>query len=90
MKDAKIFSKSVNFLSEGDLGRKIVELGWETSVDNYESWVDDWNNYDNDWENWVGNGLTLSGHGCFSSMRNSGDSSSQDCTFEHRDFVTGP
>ena len=55
---------------QGDLRRKIVELGWETSVDNYESWVDDWN---------VGSGLddlTLSGHCCFGSVRNSGDFSS--------------
>jgi len=42
-------------------------------------------NYDNDWKNCVENGLTLSDHGCFGFMRNLGDSSSQDCTFERRD-----
>ena len=32
------------------------------------------------------NGLTVSGHCYFGSMRNSGDFSSQDCTFVHKDY----
>ena len=31
------------------------------------------------------NGLTLRGHGCFDSMRNLGNFSRRDCTFECRD-----
>ena len=50
-------------------------------------WVDDRKNFDFDWE--VENGLTLSGHCCFRFMRNSGDFSSQDYTFERKDHL-GP
>jgi len=62
-----------------------VELGWESFVDNLKFWVDDWKNSDDnlkswidDWKNYwnVGsglNGLIVSGHYCFGSMRNSGD-----------------
>ena len=48
-----------------------------------KSWVDDWKN------NWnIGSGLnnlTVSGHYCFGSMRNSGGFSIQDCTFVRKD-----
>ena len=68
-----------------------MKLGWECFVDNLknywencegnlESWVDDWN---------IGsglNGLTLSDHYCFGSMRNSGDFSSQDYTLVRRNY----
>ena len=58
---------------QGDLGRKIVELGlkscvnyyeswsdWKNYDSNLESWVDDWKNCDHDWD--AGSDLTLSGH----------------------------
>jgi len=54
MKDAKIFSNSVDFLSAGNLGRKVVELSWESCVNNYECWID-WKNYDGNLESWVDN-----------------------------------
>ena len=68
-----------------------MKHGQESFIDNQ---IDDWKNYDGNWVNdrknfdynWdVANDLTLSGHCCFGSMRNSGDFSSQDCTFEHKD-----
>jgi len=40
---------------QGDLGRKIVELDWESFVDNYESWIDDWKNCDGNLKSWVDN-----------------------------------
>ena len=74
---------------QGDLGRKVRELSWESCVDNYESWidckncdgnlkslVDSWKNYNYDWD--VGSDLVMIGHCCFGSMRNSGNFSSQD------------
>jgi len=84
-----------------DFGRKIVELGWESFVDNWEnwvdgwkncdgnlkSWVDDWKNYDYDWN--IGsdlNGFTMSDHCCFGSMRYSGDFSSHDCTLARKNY----
>jgi len=43
---------------QGDIGRKVVELGWKSCVDNYESWID-WKNSDinlesqvDDWKNY--------------------------------------
>jgi len=66
-----------------------VELGWKNFVDNLKNWVDGWKNCDgnlkswvDDWKNYwnVGsdlNDLTVSGHYCFGSMRNSGDFSSK-------------
>jgi len=89
MKDAKIFSNSVDFLSAGGPWKEGLELDWESYVDNYESWidwkncdgnlkswVDNWKNYDYDWD--IGSGLTFGGHCCFGFMRNSGNFSSQD------------
>ena len=71
----------------------MVELGWESFVDNLkncwedkgnlESWVDDLKNYWNDGSD--KHGLTMSGHYYFGSMRNSGDFSSQYCTLECKD-----
>ena len=58
-----------------DFGRKIVELGGKNCVDNGKNWVD-YSEFENGWNN-----LTLSGHDCFGSMRNSSDFSSQHCTF---------
>ena len=37
---------------KGDLGRKVVELGWETCVDYYESWSD-WKNCVGSLKSWV-------------------------------------
>ena len=85
MKDAKIFSSSVDFLSVGGPWKEGCGAWLGKLADNYESWIDYWKNYDNHWENQVGNGLTLSGYGCFGSMRNSCDFSSQDCMFERED-----
>ena len=77
---------------------KIVELGWESFVDNLKNWVDGWKNCDGNLKSWIDdwknywndgsglNGLTMSGHCCFGSMRNSGDFSSLDCTFMHKDY----
>ena len=45
--------------------------------------VDNRKNFDYDWD--VVNGLTLSGNYYFGSMRNLGDLSSKDCTFERKD-----
>ena len=59
-----------------------MELGWKSYVDNYESWSN-WKNCHYDWD--VESGLTLSGHCCLGSIRNSGNFSSQNCTFEHKD-----
>ena len=78
----------------------MVELGWENFVDNlkncwencenceddWKSWVDDWKNYWNDRSGL--HGLTVSGHCCFGSTRNSGDFSSQDCMFMHMDYCS--
>ena len=72
-----------------------MELRWESFVNSLKNWADGWENYDGNWKSWVddwknysnvGSGLTVSGHYCFSSMRNSGDFSSQDCTFVHKDY----
>ena len=73
----------------------MVELGWESFADslkicqknfdgNLESWVDDWKNYWNDGSDL--NGLTVSRHCCFGSMKNLGDFSNQDCTFMRKDY----
>ena len=51
-----------------------------------KSWVDDWKNYWNDGSGQ--HGLTVSGHCCFGSMRNSGDFSSQDCTLVRKDYCS--
>jgi len=72
-----------------DFERKIVELGWESFIDNLKNWVDGWKNCDGNLKFWVddwnvGSGLddlTLSRHYYFGSMRNSGDFSSQDCNW---------
>ena len=88
-------SQNQSFSSQvKDFGRKIVEIGWESFVDNLENWVDGWKKYDDNLKNWVddwnfGSGLddlTLSGHYCFGSMRNSDDFSYQDCTLVCKDY----
>ena len=74
--------------------RKIVELGQKSFVDNWENQVDGWKNCDGNLKIWVDdwnvgsglNGLTLSGHYYFGSMRNSGDFSSQDYTLVRRNY----
>jgi len=87
-------NQSFSFQVE-NFGRKMVELGWESFTDsskncwkncdgNLKSWVNDWKNYWNDGSG--SNGLTVSDHYYFSSMRNSGDFSSQDCTFVRKDY----
>ena len=78
-----------------------MELGWENFVDNWKNWVDGWKNCDSNLKSWVDdwknygydwnvgsdlNGLTLSGHCCFGSMRDLGDFSNQDCTLVCRDY----
>ena len=55
-----------------------MELGWENCV-GWKICVDNCE-VESGW-----NGLTLSSHYCFGSMRNLGDFSSRDCTFECRD-----
>ena len=71
-----------------------MELSWKSFVDNLkncwedegnlESWVDDWKNY---WNVRSGlNSLIVSDHCCFGFMRNSGDFSSQNCTFVRKDY----
>jgi len=81
-----------------DFGKKNEKLGWESFVDNLKKWVDGWRNYNgnlkslvDDWKTYwnVGsglNGLTVSDHCCFGSMRNLGNFSSQDCTFVRKDY----
>ena len=46
-------SKSVILFLIEDSGRRIVELGWESFVDNSKSWVDDWENCYGNWRSWV-------------------------------------
>ena len=58
---------------------KIVQLGQENCV-GWRNCVDNWE-VESGW-----NYLTLSGHGCFGSMKNLDDFSSWDCTFEYKDY----
>ena len=94
-------SKSSFSFQVEDSGRKIVELGWESFVNNLKNWVDGWKNCDgnlkssiDDWKNYwnVGSGLnvlTVSGHCCFGSMRNSGVSPARIVHFCVR-IIVGP
>jgi len=92
-------SQNQSFSSQvEDFRRKIVELGWESFVDNLKNWVDGLKNCDGNLKSWVDdwknywnigsglNGLTVSGHCCFHSMRNSGDFSNQDYMFVYKDY----
>ena len=75
-----------------------MEFGWESFVDNLKNWADGCEDYDgdqkilvDDWKNcWNDgsglHGLTVSGHCCFGSIRNSGNFSNQDCTLVHKDY----
>ena len=65
-----------------------MEHGQKSFVDDWKNcdgnWIDDWKNCDYDWD--VASGFTLSGHYCFSFIRNSGNFSSLNCTFEHKNY----
>ena len=62
------------------IGKNIGLMVGKICDGNLKIWVDDWN-VESDF-----NGLTLSGHYCFGSMRNSGDLSSQNWTLVRRDY----
>ena len=73
-----------------------MEFGWKYFVDNLKNWVDGWKNCDGNLKIWVDdwnvgsdlNGLTLSSHCYFGSIRNSGDFSNQNCTLVHKDYCS--
>ena len=62
------------------IGKNIGLMVGKICDGNLKNCVDDWNV-----ESGL-NGLTLRGHCCFSSMRNSGDFFSQNYTFEHKNY----
>jgi len=63
-----------------------VELGWESFIDSLKILADGWENYWNDESDL--HGLTMSGHYCFGSIRNSGDFSGQDCMLVCKDYCS--
>ena len=92
-----VFSKSVILFSSGGFWKEDCRAWLGSSIDNCKNqicdydwdgnWVDNRKDYDYDWNVGSGlNGLTMSDHCCFGSMSNSGDFSSQNYTFVHKDY----
>ena len=46
-------SKSIFSFQVEDSGRKIVELGWESFIDNLKILAAGWENYDGDLKSWT-------------------------------------